>query len=138
MYALSELNYLAILVTAVVIFAIGALWYTVLFGKAWTEAHGLTPDQIAAMQKGAARAYGVSFLAYIVVAVVLSLLISLLGIDNWMAGAKLGFVCWAGFVATIGLTAYLYSTKRFATYLIDAAYQLVFMVVAGAILAVWR
>jgi len=40
-------------------------------------------------------------------------------------------------VATIGLTANLYSNKRLATYLIDAAYQLVFMVVAGVILAIW-
>jgi hypothetical protein len=45
--------------------------------------------------------------------------------------------CWLGFVATIGLTANLYSNKKLATYLIDAAYQLVFMVAAGVILAIW-
>jgi len=36
-----------------------------------------------------------------------------------------------------GFTAYLYSNRKLATWLIDAAYQLVFMVAAGVILAVW-
>lgn len=137
MYALSELNYLAILVTATVIFVIGAIWYSVLFGKTWMNAHGYTPEQIEGMRSGMARAYIVSFLCYIVLAAVMSLLITLLGLDSAVGGAKLGVICWLGFVATIGCTAYLYSNKNIMTWIIDAAYQLVFMVVAGAILAVW-
>ena len=132
------LNYVAILVTAVVIFAIGALWYTVLFGKIWTEAHGYTPEQLEGMKAGAARAYGFSFLCYLVLAAMLDLLIVRIGVDTAIGGAKLGAVCWLGFVATIGLTANLYSNKKLSTYMIDAAYQLVFMVVAGVILAVWQ
>ena len=127
MYALSDLNYLGILVTAVVIFVIGALWYTVLFGKMWLAAHAYTP----------ARAYGFSFVCYLVLAAVMNLLILRMGISEPIGGAKLGLVCWLGFVATIGLTANLYSNKRLTTYVIDAAYQLVFMVVAGVILASW-
>ncbi len=137
MYALSDLNYLAILVTAVVIFAIGALWYTVLFGKQWMAAHAYTPEQLEGMKTRMGMTYGLSFVAYLVLAAVMAVLVILLGIDTAVAGAKLGVLCWLGFVATIGLTANLYSNKTFATYLIDAAYQLVFMVVAGVILAVW-
>ena len=137
MYALSELNYLAILVTAVVIFVIGAIWYSVLFGRAWTAAHGYTPEQLEGMRSGMARAYGLSFLCYLVLSLVLALLIALLGLDSAVAGAKLGAICWLGFIATIGFTAYLYSNKNITVWLIDAAYQLVFMLVAGAILAVW-
>jgi uncharacterized protein DUF1761 len=137
MYPLSELNYLAILVTAVVIFVIGALWYTVLFGKQWLAAHAYTPEQLEGMKQGMGRAYGLSFVCYLVLASVMSMLIFLLGIDNAAAGAKLGALCWLGFVATIGFTANLYSNKSFATYLIDASYQLVFMVVAGVLLAIW-
>ena len=73
MYALSELNYLAILVTAVVIFVIGAIWYSVLFGRAWTAAHGYTPEQLEGMWSGMARAYGLSFLCYLVLSLVLAL-----------------------------------------------------------------
>jgi hypothetical protein len=137
MYALSDLNYLAILVTAVVIFAIGALWYTVLFGKQWLAAHGYTPEQLEGMKQGMGRTYGISFLCYLVLAAVMQLLIVRMEITEAIGGVKLGLTCWLGFVATIGLTANLYSNKRFSTYLIDAGYQLVFMVVAGVILAVW-
>ncbi len=137
MYALSELNYLAILVTALAIFAIGALWYTVLFGKQWQAAHAYTPEQLEGMKQGMGKAYGLSFVAYLVLAAVMDLLIVRMGITEAIGGAKLGVACWLGFVATIGLTANLYSNKKLATYLIDAAYQLVFMVAAGVILAIW-
>jgi len=132
------LNYVAILVTAVVIFALGALWYTVLFGKMWMEAHAYTAEQLEGMKQGMARAYGVSFLCYLVLAAMMDLLILRIGVDTAVGGAKLGLVCWLGFVATIGLTANLYSNKKLSTYVIDAAYQLVFMVAAGVILAVWQ
>lgn len=137
MYALSELNYLAILVTAVVIFAIGALWYTVLFGKLWLAAHGYTPEQLEGMKTRMGMTYGLSFVCYLVLAAVMDLLILRMGITEAIGGAKLGLVCWVGFVATIGLTANLYSNKSITTYLIDAAYQLVFLVAAGVILAIW-
>ena len=137
MYALSELNYLAILVTAAVIFVIGAIWYSVLFGKMWMNAHGYTPEQIEGMRSGMALAYAVSFVCYLVLATVMSLLVALLGLDSAMGGAKLGAICWLGFVATIGCTAYLYSNRSITTWIIDAAYQLVFMVTAGVILTVW-
>lgn len=131
------LNYFAIVVTALVIFAIGALWYTVLFGKAWLAAHEYTPEQIEAMKKGAGKAYGVSFLCYLVLAAMMNVLMERMGIDTAIGGVKLALVLWLGFVATVGLTANLYSNKKFSAYAIDAAYQLVFMVVAGVILALW-
>lgn len=137
MPAMSGLNYLAIFVTAVVIFVIGALWYTVLFGKQWLAAHAYTPEQLEGMKKEAGKAYGLSFVCYLVLAAVMELLVGRMGVHTAMGGVKLGLTCWLGFVATIGLTANLYSNKRFATYLIDAGYQLVFMVVAGVILAIW-
>jgi hypothetical protein len=131
------LNYLGILVAAVAIFLIGALWYTVLFGRQWVAAHGYTPEQVEGMKQGSGRAYGLSFLAYLVLAAVMDLLIIRMGIDTAIGGVKLGVVCWLGFVATIGFTSHLYSNRRIAIYLIDVVYQLVFMVVAAVILAVW-
>ena len=131
------LNYLGIVVTALVIFAIGALWYGLLFGRQWMAAHGYTPDQLESMKQGMARTYLLSFLCYLVLAAVMDYMIVRLGIDTPQGGAKLGATFWAGFVATIGFTAHLYSTRKLATWLLDTAYQLVFMVAAGVILAIW-
>ena len=52
-------------------------------------------------------------------------------------GALLGFGLWLGFAAPIGLMNMLYTNKRPATFVIDAGYQLVYLIVMGMILAAW-
>lgn len=133
-----DINYLAVIVAAVATFAIGALWYSKLFAKPWLAAHGYTPETLESMRKGATRAYALSFVAYLVMAAAIAILVGYLGMARPLQGAKLGLLLWAGFVATMGATSLVYSNRRPATYYIDAGYQLVFMVVMGAIIAGWR
>jgi len=128
-----------ILVAALVAFLIGALWYSpVLFAKAWVRANGFTPARLAAMQANAGRAYAGSFVAFVVMAAVLGLLLRHLGADSTADGAAWGFHAWLGFALPIGFTANLYSDKPAAAFLIDAGYQLVYMTVMGAILGAWQ
>jgi len=128
-----------ILVAALVAFLIGALWYSpVLFAKAWVRANGFTPERLAAMQANAGRAYAGSFVAFVVMASVLALLLRHLGADSTADGAAWGFHAWLGFALPIGFTANLYSDKPAAAFLIDAGYQLVYMTVMGAILGAWQ
>lgn len=134
-----EVNYLAVLVAAVATFVLGALWYSpLLFAKPWMRMHGYTEEKLKSMQKEAGKAYAVSIVAYLVMAYVLAILVSWTGVQGASGGACLGSLCWLGFAATIGLTALMFSDKPLGTYLIDAAYQLVYLVVMGVILAVWR
>jgi hypothetical protein len=60
------------------------------------------------------------------------------GVGSALGGAKLGLVLWVGFALTIGLTAWVYSDKPVTTYLIDAGYQLVYLLIMGAIIGGWR
>lgn len=134
---LLDVNYVAVVVAAVGTFVLGALWYSpALFGKQWVAAHGYTPDQIEAMRKGAGGAYTVSFLCYLVMAWVMGVLVTRIGIDTLIGGIKLGALCWLGFAATIGLTAQMFSDRKFATYVIDAGYQLMYLLLMGMVLAV--
>jgi hypothetical protein len=134
-----HINLLAMLVSAIVAFVIGALWYSpLLFGKAWMAAHGFTPEAMTDLRKQMMRAYVVSFVCFVVMAFVLAVLLSRLGVTTPVEGAKMGFITWLGFAATIGLTANLYSSAPLALYLIDVSYQLVYMVAMGAILAAWH
>ena len=135
---LSEVNFLAIAVAAIAPLAIGAIWYGPLFGKLWLSAHGYTPEQLEEMKKGMGKAYGLSFLCYLVMATVLSILIAWIGAVNVWTGLCMAFYCWLGFAATIGMTAHMFSDRRPAAYLIDVAYQLVYMLAMGAILGAWR
>jgi uncharacterized protein DUF1761 len=130
---------LPVLVSALAVFAIGALWYSpVLFGRQWVAAHGFSEERVRAMRASAGRAYTVSFLCYLVMAVAMSMLVGRIGVTTLEGGVKLGALIGLGFAATIGLTANMFSEKPIAAYWIDAGYQVVYLIVMGAILAVWR
>ena len=132
-------NYLAILVSAAAVFAIGAVWYsTAMFARPWATANGYTPQKLEAMKKRMVLRFGISFLSYLVMAAMLSVLIYNLDIDTAAGGAKLGGVVWLGFAATTGLTGNLFSDKPITAWVIDAGYQLVSLIVMGITLAVWR
>jgi hypothetical protein len=136
---LPDMNSLAVLTAAVVTFGLGALWYSpAVLGKAWAAAHGYTPEQVAAMQKGAGRAYGVTFLCWLVMAAAVATLAARIGVDTVQGGLKLALVCWAGFAATTGLSGHVFSNRRPGAFLIDTGYQLVSLLIMGVILALWR
>lgn len=57
--AMGQVNHLAVVAAAVSAFVLGGLWYGPLFGKAWMQASGATPED---MQKGhGATVFVVSF-----------------------------------------------------------------------------
>lgn len=136
---MQEHNIVAILVAAIVAFLLGGLWYSpLLFAHRWVAAHGFTPEQLAAMKANAPKAYGISFVALTVMAAVLSIVLNHLGAHDWKSGAQWAAHIWLGFAATIGLMANLYGGRRFAVFAIDTGYQLLYLVVMGAILGAWH
>lgn len=69
-------NLLAIVVAAVVAFLLGGLWYSpLLFARQWMAAHAHSPDDVARMKADAPRAYGISFVAFLVMAAILQLVL---------------------------------------------------------------
>ena len=77
-----HINYLAVLVAAAVAFALGGLWYSpILFAKPWVKAHGFTEERIKEMQSGAARAYLVSFICQMLIALAIAAINSYMNMD---------------------------------------------------------
>jgi hypothetical protein len=68
----------------------------------------------------------------------MSILIGRIGVTMVQGGVKLGALIGLGFAAPITLTANVFSDKSLAAYLIDAGYQVVYLIVMGAILAAWH
>jgi Protein of unknown function (DUF1761) len=136
----ANVNILAVLVAALLTFVLGAFWYSpVLFAKQWMAAQGYTPEKLQEMKKrGATRAYVVSVLCYVVMAYVVSLLASYTNSTTLAQGLWLGFLAWLGLAAPIGLTANVFSEKPIAAWVIDAGYQLAYLLIMGALLSVWR
>jgi Protein of unknown function (DUF1761) len=130
---------LSILAAAIAASLIGAAWYSpLLFAKPWARAHGFDPDKRAAMRATAGHAFLGSFVVLLIVASVLRIFVSHLGVESPNEGAAWGFHAWLGFALPIGFTAHQHSDKPFATFLIDAGYQLVYFTAMGAILGSWH
>jgi hypothetical protein len=106
-----NLNWLAILAAAISTMVVGFVWYSpILFANPWMREMGYDPNdkaKIQEMQKSAGPAYGGSFLASLVSAFTLALLLHWLRADGLHVGLVLGFHVWLGFVATVQLTGAL-------------------------------
>ncbi len=142
---LPNVNYLAVLVSGVVIFVLGGLWYSpVLFAKPWTRLMGQTEEEIKALMAapGAKAAmagmYAMAFVVALVTSWVLAIVLNHFGNLSALRGAEVGALCWLGFAATTSFATSLFSTQPKALWLINSGYNLVSFVLSGIILAVWR
>ena len=134
-----HINYLAVLVAAVVAFVLGGLWYSpILFAKPWVKAHGYTEERVKEMQASAGKAYAVSFLCQLLIALALAVLVGYLHLERCVQGLKLAALVWAGFAFPLGLMANMFSDKKITVFYIDTGYQLVYLLVMGSILTVWH
>jgi hypothetical protein len=128
-------NWWAVIVAGIVMFAIGAVWYTALFGQQWRALQGI-PE--GAQREGFVQAMIVGFIANLVEAYILAWLLVYAGPSDLMAGALLGALVWLGFVATIMVPSIFYERKPPMLVVINGAYQLIGLVVMGGILGWWR
>jgi len=128
-------NPVGVLLAAVATFAIGMVWYSpLLFARPWVALNGYTPEKLAEMKKGAARMYGISFLAYLVLGIGIGAIAHGESVHD---GLWDGIHLWVFIVMPVSLTGLVFSDRRFGAWLIDAMYQLVFFAAMGAILSRW-
>jgi hypothetical protein len=138
---LPAVNYLAVLVSGIVIFMLGGLWYSpVLFAKPWIALMGRTEEELRAeaAKKSMPLMYLTVFICGLVTAAVLAVVINRFGATTAGAGACIGALCWLGFAAATSFGSSLFSFEPRKLWLINSAYNLVSFVIAGVILAVWR
>ena len=128
-------DYLAVLIAAVASMIIGYVWYGPLFGKQWMKLSGVTQGDIEAGKKDMPKTYGLMYISAAVMAYVLSAFIYYAGATDMVAGAMVGFWAWLGFVATVLLGGVLFEKKSLDLYYLNSGYNLVTLVVMGAIIA---
>ncbi len=126
------INYLAVVVAAVVSFLIGWPWYMT-FGKAWARAVGKDPDNPPKPQPGPFVVLGISLL---LMAYVLAGLVGHLGAGQvtMKNGIISGLFVWVGFVVTTMLVNYTFQGRKLVLTLIDGGHFLIVLVVMGAII----
>ena len=115
-------NLLAVLVSALAAFILGALWYApFLFGRLWKRLAGITGT------RGGLLAYGLNFLSLLLMSYVLGSILKAVEAGTALARLMVGFWLWAGFAATITLSSVLWERRPLALYILNNAYYLLSM-----------
>ena len=134
---MKALNHWAILVAAVVFFALGALWYTV-FREPWLDGIGKTVEQLMKENGGSPLPYIVGFLAVVVMCYTLGWIVQKGMKPTAGNGALTGATVAFGLIgATLALN-YGFEVRGVTLWLINAGYVFVGLVIAGAIIGAWR
>jgi hypothetical protein len=136
-----NVNWLAVLVSAIASMVIGSIWYGPLFGKQFMAAMGMdqwSPEKKAAMKAKMMWSYLGQFVASLVMFYVLGNLIV------WSApkinvnfGMGIAFFMWLGFILPVKFADTLWGGKMIMFWL-SAGNMLITMLVAGAIIGAWR
>lgn len=132
-----DINYLAVLVCALVPMLIGALWYGPIFGKAWMEAVGKTEEEIK-KDFNPAKTYGLTVATNFVVAYALARILGYTGASSIGEGLMIALLCWMGFVAGTFYINNLFEGKPTKLILINIFYHLVVILVYSVILSAWK
>lgn len=133
------MNYWAVLVTGVAIFALGGLWYSpALFAKRWVALIGKTEDEL---KTGAAGAmpflYVMAFLCSLSTAWTLAVILNHFTNLTPLRGVLAGGLCWFGFAGATSFATALFSMEPKQLWLIDSGYNLVSFIMAALILSSW-
>ncbi|MFM7349233.1 MAG: DUF1761 domain-containing protein [Erythrobacter sp.] len=116
-------------------FAVGALWYGVIFAKPWQRAAGLTNSQLQAGNMG--LIFGLAFLFEMLIAMVLwHLLARTDPPPHVVMMMAMGFAAGV-MIPAIGVN-YLFLRKPLALFLIDAGHFLVGMAAMGGVFVWFR
>jgi hypothetical protein len=135
----NDLNYLAIIVSALLSFGLGVVWYTILFGKIWEKEVNLSKEQLE--KPNYLKTYGGSFVLIVLMMFALAVVLKNTGItkdSQWIDAGKTGLGLGVLLVASsIGIN-YLYQYKSLKLFLIDAGYQTFFLTLGAILLAIWN
>ena len=137
---LGQLNWLAVLVGAVVYFVIGAAWFApAVFGRPWMAAIGWDdsrprPEMNPVSYAGPAR-------FYLIASIATGLLAAATGTDTLAEGAVLGVVVGVGYALVVTATDAVFDPnkpKPWTWFAISGAYHVVSLIIVGMIIGAWQ
>lgn len=130
-----DLNFLAVLISAFVHFALGALWYSpLLFARKWAALKGIDMDSD---EHGPTPAMFVgSFLAGLALAAGLAVVLSVGSPDSLEAAVLLGLIVGVAFTAAPQFANAMFGGDV-RVWFIDAGYPIVSIVIMSVILHLW-
>jgi len=134
-----NVNWYAVLAATASNMVLGGLWYGPILGKRWMKAMGMDPNAKMSPEmkkKGNVAMMWMVPLAFLT-AWVLAYMVDYTIASTWQEGAQTGFWLWLGFQLPLLLQGKLFENKKNELLWINGAYQLLALLIQGAILAAW-
>jgi hypothetical protein len=129
-------NYLAVVVAAVVAMVIGFAWYSpAVFGERWMAYLGTTQAELG---NPGGMGLAVGIVASLANAWALAVLTMNLGGTTIVDAIKLGVLCWLGFMATITAAQISFEKRSWGLWLLNNGHNVIVQVVMAAIVTLWR
>ncbi|HEY6121694.1 MAG TPA: DUF1761 domain-containing protein [Pyrinomonadaceae bacterium] len=134
-----RINYLAVIVAAVVHFIIGGLWYGLVFGNQFIQLIGWSQEKLAQVaNQNHGQEYLIAFVSSLVLVFILAHFVQYTKAKTAVDGLQTAFWLWLGFIVTTQLSTVVFEERRLGLYLLNIGYQFVGTAVAGIILALWK
>jgi uncharacterized protein DUF1761 len=139
MSLLLSVNYFAIIVSAIIYFLIGSLWFSTLFGSLWTQElqrHNVvikeptTREILSKMLQ--------TFLANIITAYAMAVLVTMTGSTTILSGLFLGILAAVGCAATTLGAVFTWESRSLKLFLIDIGYPALGIIASAILLSVWQ
>lgn len=137
---MSAINWLAVIVAAIIPFLIGFVWYGPLFGKPWMTSVGLTEEQVN--KANMPKVLGISFVAQLIMAFFLAMFFygdpAGAAAMTGSAGAFYGFLTGFGWVSMAICVVAQFEQKSVNYILMNSGYWIVVFTLMGLILGMWK
>jgi hypothetical protein len=130
----TSINIVSVLVAALTGFVIGGLWYGPLFRTLWMKHSGMTFER--GKQQNPVVVFGLTYVLNVIAAASLA---ALLGHNHtWLLGAHTGLFTGVGLVSTTLGINYLFESRPWQLWLINAGYQVVNFTAMGTVVGLWQ
>ncbi len=137
---MSAINWLAVLVAALIPFALGFVWYGPLFGKPWLSSIGLTVEDGKNMNP--AKVFGTSFVAQFIMAFCLAMFFygdpAAADAITASTGVFYGFLTGFGWVSMVIYVNSQFELRSFSYIVSTGSYWTVLFTLMGLVLGAWK
>jgi hypothetical protein len=138
-FVLNHLNWLAIIVSGIAYWMLGALWFALLFGRTWSAEMGKIGIKIQPPSGGKlARMYLTQLLYNILTALGTAIVLSSLGVEVVSDALKVGLVLGVLIGGVTQLQTTLWEGRSLKLMVIDVLFPICGVLLCSVILTLWR